>query len=174
MEKGIPWVSFVYREGDGAVFLRPRPVSAAGDRLGEPLLAGKEILYRVDYLEKGKIRRTAGILSARKEAEGFFEKMDRDITDGLTKAGSREFYIFLKIHFILCLLEEYVGKRKALAEKWRREKVLEEKMCEAERLYCGELLDYVETARKMLNESPERIVLPLFPERGMAAVRTGT
>ncbi len=122
MEKGIPWVSFVYREGDGAVFLRPRPVSSAGDRLGEPPLAGKEILYRVDYLEKGKIRRTAGILSARKEAEGFFEKMDRDITDGLTRAGSREFYIFLKIHFILCLLEEYAGKRKALAEKWRREK----------------------------------------------------
>lgn len=143
------------------------------DRVREPLLTGEEILYRADYLEKGRIRRTAGVLSAGKEETGFFEKMDRDITDGMARAGSREFYIFLKFHFILCSLEEYAGKRKALAEKWRREQAVERKMWVIERLYCEELFAYVEKARERLNDSTSGIVLPVFPERSVTAGKAG-
>ena len=63
MEKGIPFVSFVVKEGEGAVFMEPLPLSMADGILKERTEAGSEVLYRVDYLRGGSEKFAAGILT---------------------------------------------------------------------------------------------------------------
>ena len=50
LEKGIPFISFVVKEKEGAVFIEPHPLFMADDLLKEQK-TGREILYRVDYMQ---------------------------------------------------------------------------------------------------------------------------
>lgn len=53
IEKGVPFVSFVVKEGEDAVFMEPLPLSMADGALKGRTEAGSEVLYRVDYLRGG-------------------------------------------------------------------------------------------------------------------------
>lgn len=166
INKGIPWISFVYRERDEAVLIHPLSLFCADERIKRTSLAGKEILYRADYLEKGRRRIASGILPAGKEAAGYLGRLEKGILSGEKKAGSREFYLFLKIHFVLCKLEIHGEERKALAERMDRAGIGSRETWKLERLYCEELFSYVEEVRENLNYRPEKIVLPAFPTFG--------
>ena len=63
-EKGIPFISFVMKEKEGAVFTGPHPLFIADSLLREQKAEGREILYRADYIRSGTDKFATGVLSA--------------------------------------------------------------------------------------------------------------
>ena len=161
-EKGIPLVSFVIKEGEGAVFIKPFPLFAADSILKEQGKTGGEILYRADYLRGGRERFAAGILIPGERPETFLKLLGDNINSGNAKADIMGIYSYLEAHLTLCGLERlaqeeiaFMGKEEAGNAVYR----------EADSAYYREVLSFVETGRRCLNTSQSGISLPPFPQR---------
>ena len=72
-EKGIPFISFVMKEKEGAVFTGPHPLFIADSLLREQKAEGREILYRADYIRSGTDKFATGVLSAGEKQETFLK-----------------------------------------------------------------------------------------------------
>jgi hypothetical protein len=163
MEKGIPFVSFVVKEGEGAVFIGPLPLFAADSLWKEQEIAGREILYRADYLRGGREKFAAGVLSAGEKTEPFLKLLGRNISSGSAKADIAGIYPYLEAHLTLCGLESlameeiaFMGREEAGTEDYRA----------ANSSYYKEVLSFVETGRRYLNTGVSGgISLPPFPDR---------
>lgn len=162
MEKGIPFVSFVIKEGEGAVFIKPLTLFVADSILKEQEAAGGEILYRADYLQGGREKFAAGVLMSGEKPETFLELLGDNINSGNAKADIMGIYGYLEAHFTLCGLERlaqeeitFMGKEGSGNAVYR----------EANRAYYREVLSFVETGRRCLNTSRSGISLPPFPQR---------
>jgi hypothetical protein len=84
IRKGIPLVSFACRDGENdAVLVKALPLPEA-DAWLERAAAG-EVLYRVDYLSKGKPSYETGILPDR-DGGTFLERLEEAVKDRDTKA----------------------------------------------------------------------------------------
>lgn len=165
-EKGIPFVSFVIKEGEGAVFIKPFPLPVADRSLKEQTVAGSEVLYRVDYRRDGAKKVSIGILLAGKTPETFLKLLESNIRSGNAKADIMGISSYLEAHLTLCGLErlareeiEFMGKEEAGAEEHRK----------ADSSYYREILAYVEKGRRYLNENDgaSGISPPLFPQRSV-------
>lgn len=161
-EKGIPFISFVVKEGEGAVFIEPLPLSVADSILKERETAGREILYRADYLRGGMEKFATGILTFWEKPETFLKLLESNINSGNAKADIMGVYGYLEAHLTLCSLEglaqeelAFMGKEEAGTEDYRA----------ANSSYYKEVLSFVETGRRYLNTGTSGISLPKFPER---------
>lgn len=164
MEKGIPFVSFVVKEGERAVFIKPLPLFAADSILKGQEMADREILYRTDYLRGGRERFAAGVLLAGEKPETFLKLLKSNICSGSAKADIMEICPYLEAHLTLCGLERlaqeeiaFMGRKEAGTEDYR----------EANGCYYKEVLSYVEAGRRYLNAGTSGIVLPSFPQRSI-------
>lgn len=163
MEKGIPFVSFVVKEGESAVFIEPLPLFAADSLLREQEAAGREILYRADYLRGGAGKFAAGVLSAEEKPETFLKLLEININSSNEKADIMGIFGYLEAHLVLCRLEElaqeeiaFMGRKEAGTEDYRA----------ANSSYYKEVLSFVETGRRYLNTGTSGgISLPPFPDR---------
>lgn len=163
MEKGIPFVSFVVKEGEGAVFIEPLPLSAADSILKGQEAAGGEILYRADYFRGGIGRYASGILIFGEKPETFLKLLESNINSGNAKADIMGIYGYLEAHLTLCRLEglaqeeiAFMGREEAGTEDYRA----------ANSSYYKEVLSFVETGRKYLNTGTSGgISLQPFPQR---------
>lgn len=163
MEKGIPFVSFVVKEGESAVFIEPLPLFAADSFLKEQEAAGREILYRADYLRGGAGKFAAGVLFSGQKPETFLKLLESNINSGNPKADVMGIYSYLEAHLTLCGLEElaqeeiaFMGREEAGTEDYRA----------ANSSYYKEVLSFVETGRRYLNTGTSGgISLPPFPDR---------
>lgn len=164
MEKGIPYVSFIVKEGEGAVFIKPLPLFVADGILKMQEMAGREILYRADYLQGGREKFATGILLAGEEPETFLKLLGRNISSGSAKADVMGIYNYLEAHLTLCGLERLAQEEIAFMEK---EEAGTESYREANSAYYKEILSYVEMGRRYLNSGTCRIILPPFPQRSV-------
>lgn len=162
MEKGIPFVSFVVKEGEGAVFMEPLPLSMADGILKERTEAGSEVLYRVDYLRGGSEKFAAGILTVGEKQKDFLKLLEYNISSGNGKADAAGIYGYLEAHLALCRLERLALCEISLMEK---EETESPDYREADSSYYREVLFYVEAGRRCLNGSISGFSLPLFPKR---------
>lgn len=163
MEKGIPFVSFVVKEGEDAVFVKPLPLFAADSLLKAQEAAGSEVLYRADYLRGGMEKFASGVLIAGKKPETFLKLLENNINSSNEKADIMGIYGYLEAHLTLCELEElaqeeitFMGRKEAGTEDYRA----------ANSSYYKEVLSFVETGRRYLNTGTSGgISLPPFPDR---------
>lgn len=162
MEKGIPFVSFVVKEGESAVFIEPLPLFAADSLLKVQEAAGREILYRADYLRGGIGRYASGVLIFGEKPETFLKLLESNTNSGNAKADIMGIYGYLEAHIILCGLENlaqeeiaFMGREEAGTEDYRA----------ANSSYYKEVLSFVETGRRCLNTGTSGIFLPTFPKR---------
>lgn len=163
MEKGIPFVSFVVKEGEGAVFIEPLPLLIADRLLKVQEAAGGEILYRVDYLWGGMEKYAAGVLISREIPETFLKLLESNINSGNEKADIVGIYGYLEAHLILCGLENLAQEEIVF---WGKEEAGTEDYREANSSYYKEVLSFVETGRRYLNTGTSgKISLPPFPNR---------
>lgn len=171
-KKGIPLVTFVYREGDKAVLLKALPLPVADARTEKNEFMGKELLYRVDYFREGEKRLAFGVLPKIKEAAPFLTLLETAIGNGNKKAGDRSLCEYLKFHLALCALEAVAGDELSLAGFMKRE---EEKSgslsLSASIAYYSEVLSYVRTGRDILNACTPDTALPPFPDRSAFMAR---
>lgn len=162
MEKGIPFVSFVVKEGEGAVFMEPLPISMADGILKGSMATGSEILYRLDYLWGGSEKFAAGILTVGEQQKDFLKLLEHDIRSGNGKADAAGLYGYLEAHLTLCALERLALCEISLMEK---EEAGSPDYREADSSYYREVLSYVEAGRRCLNSSISGFSLPPFPKR---------
>lgn len=155
-EKGIPFISFVMKEKEGAVFTGPHPLFIADSLLREQKAEGREILYRADYIRSGTDKFATGVLSAGEKQETFLKLLKNNISSGNAKADIMGIYSYLEIHFTLCGLER-LAEEETGTEDYR----------EANCAYYKEVLSYVVTCRRHLNRGASGILLPPFPERNV-------
>lgn len=163
MEKGVPFISFVIKTGEGAVFIKPLPLREADISLKEQA-AGSEILYRVDYLRGGRKKFAAGILEAGKRPENFLELLTGNIRSGKARADPAGICGCLKAHLALCRLEKLAGDEIALIQQ---EDAGTGDCREADISYYREIIAYAGKVRDCLNTGVPDAGLPPFPERGV-------
>ena len=108
-EKGIPFISFVMKEKEGAVFTGPHPLFIADSLLREQKAEGREILYRADYIRSGTDKFATGVLSAGEKQETFLKLLKNNISSGNAKADVMGIYRYLETHLTLCGLERLGG-----------------------------------------------------------------
>lgn len=162
-EKGIPFISFVIKKKEGAVFIEPHPLFMADGLLKEQK-TGREILYRADYMQGSREKFATGVLFAGKKQETFLGLLKSNISSGNIKADIMGIYSYLETHLTLCRLEKlaeeeiaFMGKEEAGSADYR----------EANCAYYREILSYVETSRRYLNMWSSEVLLPPFPERSV-------
>lgn len=163
MGKGIPFVSFVVKEGEGVVFIKPLPLFVADSIFKGQGAAGREILYRVDYL-RGSIEKFAtGVLIAEEKPETFLKLLKSNINSGNVKADIMGIYNYLEAHLALCGLEKLAQQEITFME---REDAGTEDYRAANSSYYKEVLSFVEAGRRYLNAGTSGgISLPPFPDR---------
>lgn len=157
-KKGIPLISFVYKEGDKAVFLRALPLPIADIQPEKQMLAGKELLYRADYYREGESEFSIGILPRISKKATFLNLLEDAIKSGNHRAGDKELVDYLKLHLVLCSLESIARDELSLAKMMQSNP--------ADAAYYREVLSYVRTGRDILNARTPEIHLPPFPDRG--------
>lgn len=164
MGKGIPFVSFVAKAGESAVFIKPLPLFTADGFLEGLGMEGREILYRADYLRGGREKFATGVLFAGEQPETFLKLLGSNISAGNVKADIMGIYSYLETHLSICGLERlaqeeiaFMGRQEAGPEDYR----------EANRSYYKEVLSYVEMGRRYLNAANSAIALPPFPQRSV-------
>ena len=86
-KKGIPLITFVYKEEDKAVLLAALPLPLADIQTEKTIPVGKEILYRVDFFKEGEAKNSFGVLPAIKESATFLTLLEAAIRSGDRKAG---------------------------------------------------------------------------------------
>jgi hypothetical protein len=161
IEKGIPLVSFVVKEGGDAVYLKPHPLFLADEILKGRVQAGHEVLYRADYIRGGTEKSAVGVLTAGVKPERFLKLMGQNAASGNEKADAMGIYGYLEAHLTLCGLEGLAEREISFMEK---EEAGSTDYREANRAYYREILSYVETGRRYLNSSMG-FFLPPFPSR---------
>ena len=182
-KKGIPLITFVYKEEDKAVLLKALPLPLADIQPKEKIPAGKELLYRVDFFREGEARVSFGILPVIKEPATFLTLLDNAIKTGDRKVGYQSLCDYLKFHNALCGLEalaegelslmgqipentgEDVAEENAARAGKSREAGAQDRYTFANTAYYREVLSYVQTGRDILNACPYGTPLPPFPDR---------
>lgn len=164
MGKGIPFVSFVVKEGGGAVFMEPLPLSMADGVLKERTAAESKVLYRVDYVRGGLEKFATGIFTTGEKQEDFLTLLKHSTGAANGKARIIGLYSYLEAHIFLCAMERLALHELSLVEK-EGEGNLDYR--EADSAYYKEVLFYVEAGRRCLNSSISGVSLPPFPERGV-------
>ena len=167
-KKGIPIISFVYKEKDKAVLLKALPLPVADIQTEKRLLTGKELLYRVDFFREGEAKVSFGVLPAIKEPAPFLTLLENAVKNGDRKAGYKRLCDYLKFHNALCGLETlaeselpHTGQMQgnvAGAETKDHHSL-------ANAAYYHEVLSYVQTCRDILNACSVGTPLPPFPDR---------
>ena len=185
-KKGIPLITFVYKEEDKAVLLAALPLPLADIQPEEKIPAGKELLYRVDFFREGEAKVSFGVLPAIKEPAAFLTLLDNAVKTGDRKAGYQGLCDYLKFHNALCgleaLAEGEIASAKKMQKMGRDNKASAEKYCEsavaeqnrysiANTAYYKEVLYYVQTGRDILNACPAGTPLPPFPDRSAFMAR---
>ncbi len=180
-KKGIPLITFVYKEEDKAVLLAALPLPLADIQTEKTIPVGKEVLYRVDFFKEGEAKNSFGVLPSIKEHAAFLTLLETAVKSGDRKAGYQGMCDYLKFHSALCGLEALAEGEIASAEKIHRmrrdNKAPLEKYCEpadeqnryslANSAYYREVLSYVQTGRDILNACPYGTPLPPFPDRSV-------
>jgi len=172
-KKGIPLVTFVYKEADKAVLLKALPLPVADIQIKKKEFAAKKLLYRVDYFREGEARASFGVLPVTKEPAPFLTLLENAIKEGERKAGYQGFLEYLKFHNALCGLEalargelSFMGKIPGKLPDTAGSKTgTEDRYSPANAAYYREVLSYVQTGRDILNACPAGTPLPPFPER---------
>lgn len=167
-KKGIPIISFVYKEENKAVLLKALPLPVADIQPEKRLLTGKELLYRVDFFGEGEAKLFFGVLPAIKEPAPFLTLLENAIKNGDRKAGYKRMCDYLKFHHALCGLEtlaegelSYTGQTQGNAAGAETK----DRYTLANAAYYHEVLSYVQTCRDILNACPVGTPLPPFPDR---------
>ena len=70
-KKGIPLITFVYKEDDKAVLIKALPLPLADIQPEKTIPMGKELLYRVDFFREGEAKVSFGILPVVKKSAPF-------------------------------------------------------------------------------------------------------
>ena len=172
-KKGIPLVTFVYKEEDRAVLLKALPLPLADIQPEEKQLAGKELLYRVDFFREGEAKVSFGILPVVKKSAPFLTLLEEAVKSGDRRAGHPWLCDYLKFHSALCGLEalargelSFVGqKRQGSAGEEEISRKTQDGYTLANTAYYSEVLSYVRTGRDILNACPAGMPLPPFPDR---------
>lgn len=178
-KKGIPIISFVYKEEDKAVLIKALPLPLADIQPGKTIPVGKELLYRVDFFREGEAKVSFGILPAIKEPAPFLTLLENALKSGDRKAGYQGLCNYLKFHNALCGLEALArgelslsgqipgenaaGRKKGTGEEKRGK--IQDRYSLANTAYYAEVLSYVQTGRDILNACPAGTPLPPFPDR---------
>ncbi len=174
-KKGIPLITFVYKEEDKAVLLKALPLPLADIQPEEKIPVGKELLYRVDFFKEGEAKVSFGVLPAIKEPATFLTIFENAVKSGEWKAGYQGLCDYLKFHNALCGLEilakEELSLMRKISEKTLGTAVAElkteaqDRYTHANAAYYREVLSYVQTGRDILNACPFGVPLPPFPDR---------
>ena len=172
-KKGIPLVTFVYKEEDRAVLLKALPLPLADIQPEEKQLAGKELLYRVDFFREGEAKASFGILPVAGKSAPFLTLLEDAVKSGDRRAGHPWLCDYLKFHSALCGLEALARGELSFAGKKRQGSAGEEEISRktqdgytlANTAYYREVLSYVRTGRDILNACPAGTPLPPFPDR---------
>jgi len=174
-EKGIPLVTFVYKEEDRAVLLKALPLPAADIQTKGKMLTGKELLYRVDFFKEGEAKVSIGVLPRIKEPAPFLTLLENAIKGCGRKAGYQSLLDHLRSHNALCSLEalakgelSFMGQIPGkLLDTAGSKTGTEDRYAPANAAYYREVLSYVQTGRDILNACPPGIPLPSFPDRSV-------
>lgn len=178
-KKGIPIITFVYKEEDRAVLIKALPLPLADIQTEKKIPVGKEVLYRVDFFKEGEAKVSFGILPVIKESASFLTLLEIAINSGDRKAGYPWLCNYLKFHSALCGLEalargelSHAGKNPVQAEGGGRtgkingaETEVQDRYTLANTAYYSEVLSYVRTGRDILNACPIGTPFPPFPDR---------
>lgn len=170
-KKGIPLITFVYKEGDKAVLLKALPLPLADIQTEGKIPAGKELLYRVDFFREGGAKVSFGVLPEIKEPATFLTLLENAVKNGDRKAGYQELCDHLKFHNILCSMEALAKRGLSYAGKMYGRPVnvvdaeIQDRYSLADTAYYREVLSYVQTGRDILNACPAGTPLPPFPDR---------
>ena len=190
-KKGIPLITFVYKEEDKAVLLKALPLPLADIQPEEKLLAGKELLYRADFFREGEAKVSFGVLPAIKESATFLTLLEDAVKSGDRKAGYQGLCNYLKFHNALCGLEAlaegelscdgWISESAGMRNKSKKNIAVENiartgtyreagtqewyRHSPANTAYYKEILSYVQTGRDILNACPVGTSLPPFPDR---------
>lgn len=172
-KKGIPLITFVYKEEDKAVLLAALPLPLADIQTEKTIPVGKEVLYRVDFFKEGEAKNSFGVLPAIKEPATFLTLLESAIKSGDRKAGYRGMCDYLKFHNALCGLEALAEGELSFAKKTERREgaEMEDTYTLANTAYYKEVLSYVQTGRDILNACPAGTPLPPFPDRSAFMAR---
>ena len=177
-KKGIPLITFVYKEEDKAVLLAALPLPLADIQTEETIPVGKEVLYRVDFFKEGEAKNSFGVLPAIKEPATFLMLLENAIRNGDRKAGYQSLCDYLKFHNALCgleaLAEGEIASAKKIQSMGRDNKAPVEEQNRyslANTAYYKEVLSYVQTGRDILNACPAGTLLPPFPDRSAFMAR---
>lgn len=165
-KKGIPLITFVYKEEDKAVLLKALPLPLA-DIKTERIPIGKELLYRVDFFKEGEAKVSFGILPEIKEPAAFLTLLENAVKAGDRKAGYPWLCDYLKFHNALCGLEALARGELFHAGRIPGEgsRKAQDRQTTANAAYYHEILSYVRTGRDILNACPVGTPLPPFPDR---------
>lgn len=170
-KKGIPLITFVYKEEDKAVLLKALPLPLADIQTEEKIPAGKELLYRVDFFNEGEVKVSFGVLPTIKESATFLTLLESAIKRGEQKAGYQGLCNYLKFHNSLCSLEALANDELSFAGKMHirpvnaMEAEMQDRYSLADTAYYREVLSYVQIGRDILNACPYGTPLPPFPDR---------
>lgn len=172
-KKGIPLITFVYKEEDRAVLLKALPLPLADIQPEEKQLAGKEVLYRVDFFREGEVKVSFGILPVVKKSAPFLTLLEDAVKSDDRRAGHPWLCDYLKFHSALCGLEalargelSFAGqKRQGAAWEEENSRKTQDGYTLANTAYYSEVLSYVRTGRDILNACPAGTPLPPFPDR---------
>lgn len=165
----IPAVTLLYHEEGEAVLLQNLPLSLADRHIREKELYRKEVLYRVDYLERGKARRIMGVLEADETFDSFSDWIGRK-SHAKADVEIRLLCGRLGQHLSLCGLEELAEKEISLQEAGGEGTQADSGgegslYQQANAAYYRKLLSYVKEVRRILNTQPGA-AQPPFPARG--------
>lgn len=164
-KKGIPLVTFVYKERDKAVLMKLLPLPLADVRTEKKAFAGKELLYRVDYFREGEAGLFIGVLPEIKESAPFLTLLENAIKSGNRKAGHKNLCDYLEFHLALCSLESLAEGELSFAGKIPERAGMQDRHSLANAAYYREVLSYVRICRDILNACPQGVPLPPFPDR---------
>lgn len=174
-KKGIPLITFVYKEEDKAVLLKALPLPLADIQPERDIPVGKELLYRVDFFREGEAKVSFGVLPAIKEPATFLTLLDNAVKTGDRKAGYQGLCDYLKFHNALCGLEALAeGELPLMGQIPEKtpdtagagsKTEAKDRYTLANTAYYREVLSYVQTGRDILNACPYGTPLPPFPDR---------
>ncbi|MBD5546941.1 MAG: hypothetical protein HDQ97_06030 [Lachnospiraceae bacterium] len=166
-KKGIPLITFVYKEDDKAVLLKALPLPVADIQPEKKIPKGKELLYRVDFFREGKAKASFGVLPARKESATFLTLLENAIKKGDRKAGYQSLCDYLKFYNALCGLETLAEGELSFSVKveGKAGAGMKDRYIFANTAYYREIISYVQTGRDVLNACPYGTPLPPFPDR---------
>ena len=157
------------------MLLKALPLPLADIQPEEKQLAGKELLYRVDFFREGEAKVSFGILPVVKKSAPFLTLLEDAVKSGDRRAGYPWLCDYLKFHSALCGLEALAEGELSLMGKIPEKTPdtavagskteTQDRYTPANTAYYREVLSYVQTGRDILNACPYGTPLPPFPDR---------